>query len=79
MGQKRISGRQLRHGSPEETLSPGDSIQIYKRNGKAFELKRIDAGARSLIRGLDRLLAETPGTGAGAKTNLARMIIEDRE
>jgi hypothetical protein len=79
MAQKRISGRQLRHGSPEETLSPGGSVQIHKRNGKVFELKRIDAGARSLIRGLDRLLAETPVTGATVKTNLARIIIEDRE
>lgn len=79
MAQKRISGRQLRHGSPEETLSPGESVQIHKRNGKVFELKRIDAGARSLIRGLDRLLAETPATGPAAKINLASIIIEDRE
>ena len=79
MSQKRISGRQLRHGSPEETLSPGESVQVHKRNGKVFELKRIDAGAKSISRGLDRLLAEMPPTGAAGKTDLSRIIIEDRE
>ena len=33
MSQRCISGRQLRHGSPEESLAPGQSVRIEKRNG----------------------------------------------
>ncbi len=76
---KHISGRELRHGSPEESLSPGESIQIKKRGGKVFELRRIDAGEKSLLAGLDRLLAEMPASGPAVKIDLATMLVEDRE
>ncbi len=79
MANKKISGRELRHGAPEETLSPGESVLVEKRGGKVFELRRIDAGQKSMNAGLDRLLAEMPPTGPACKTNLASIIIEDRE
>jgi hypothetical protein len=79
MAQKHISGRELRHGAPEESLSPGESLQIKKRGGKRFELKRIDVGEKSILAGLDQLLAEMPSSGPAVKTDLARIIIEDRE
>lgn len=79
MAKKHISGRELRHGSPEESLSPGESIQIKKRGGKVFELRRIDAGEKSLLAGLDTLLAEMPASGPAVKTDLATMLVEDRE
>ncbi|HXI69406.1 MAG TPA: hypothetical protein VNN22_03505 [Verrucomicrobiae bacterium] len=79
MAQKHISGRQLRHGSPEETLSPGESVTIKKRGGKVFELKRIDGGEKSILEGLDKLLQEMPATEPACPVDLSRIIIEDRE
>ncbi len=79
MTRKHISGRELRHGSPEESLSPGESVQIRKRGGKVFELRRIDAGEKSLLAGLDALLAEMPADGPAMKTDLAAILVEDRE
>jgi len=79
MADKRITGRQLRHGTPEETLAPGQTIVIEKRGGKIFEMKRVDAGARSINAELDRLLQEMPPEGGREKTDLARIITEDRE
>jgi hypothetical protein len=79
MARKKISGRQLRHGAPEERLSPGESILVEKRGGKVFELRRIDRGKKSMNAGLDRLLAEMPSTGPACPINLARIIVEDRE
>jgi hypothetical protein len=79
MAEKHITGRQLRHGAHEETLTPGESMIVKKRGGKVFEMKRIDAGPKSMNAGLDRLLEEMPPEGNRTKTNLARAIIEDRE
>lgn len=76
---KRISGRDLRRGTPEETLAPGESLTVKKRGGKVFELRRVDAGKKSMNASLDRLLAEIPAEGPRVKTDLARIIIEDRE
>jgi hypothetical protein len=69
----------LRHGAPEEDLSPGESILVEKRGGKMFELRRIDTGAKSMNAGLDKLLAEMPSTGATYSADLARIIVQDRE
>ena len=79
MSQKRISGRKLRHGAPEELLSPGESVLVEKRGGKVFELTRVDVGDKSISAGLDRLLAEMPPGGPACQTDLARIILEDRE
>ena len=77
--QKHISARQLRHESPEESLSPGESVTISKRGGKVFELKRIDAGEKNILEGLDRLLGEMPSNGPTSFIDLSRIIIEERE
>ena len=79
MAEKHISGRQLRHGAHEETLAPGETMIVKKRDGKIFEMKRVDSGPKSINAGLDRLLAEMPSEGSRAQTDLAAMIIEDRE
>ena len=79
MSHRRISGRQWRHGSPEESLAPGQTVVVEKRGGKVFELTRIDAGARNINAQLDQLFQDLPAAGARVKTNLARMITEDRE
>jgi hypothetical protein len=79
MSHRRISGRQLRHGSPEESLAPGQSVRVEKRGGKVFELTRIDAGVRNINVQLDQLFADLPPEGSRAKTNLAGIILEERE
>jgi hypothetical protein len=79
MATKTISGRQLRHGAPEEALSPGESIRIKKRDGKVFELRRVDSGERDILAGLDQILEEVPSTGSARSIDLAQIIIEDRE
>jgi len=79
MAKPHITGRHLRHGSPEENLSPGESILVKKPRGKLFELKRIDSGEKNVLAGLDRLLSEMPPTGRRAAVNLSAIIIADRE
>ena len=78
-GNKTISGRQLRHGAPEEALSPGESIRVKKRDGKVFDLRRVDSGGRDILADLDQILEEIPTRNPTPTTDLARIIIEDRE
>ena len=79
MPSKRISGRQLRHGAPEENLSPGQSLVIEKRGGKRFELTRIATGPANFNEQMDQVFREIPPEGKRVKTNLARLLLEDRE
>jgi len=79
MATKTISGRQLRHGAPEEALSPGEVVRVRKRDGKVFELRRVDPGERDILNDLDQLMEELPATGTPHPTDLSRIIIEDRE
>ncbi|MGO8765492.1 MAG: hypothetical protein ACLQSR_10235 [Limisphaerales bacterium] len=79
MATKRITGRQLRHGAPEENLSPGQSVVIEKRGGKRFELTRIDPGPVNFNEEMDRIFREIPAQGKRSKTNLARALLEERE
>lgn len=79
MASKRITGRQLRHGAPEENLSPGQSVVIEKRGGKRFELTRIDKGPLNFNEQMDQVFREIPAEGKRVKTNLARTLSEDRE
>jgi len=79
MATKTISGSQLRHGAPEEALSPGEAVRVKKRDGKVFELRRVDSGGRDILADLDQILEEIPTTGPAHATDLARVVIEDRE
>jgi len=79
MASKRITGRQLRHGAPEENLSPGQSLVIEKRGGKRFELTRIDSGPVNFNEQMDQIFREIPTEGKRVKTNLARTLLEERE
>lgn len=55
---KTISGRQLRHGAPEESVSPGEAVRLKRRDGKVFELRRVDSGGWDILTDLDRILEE---------------------
>jgi len=76
---KTISARKLRREAIEERLAPGESIRVTKEGGKVFELRRVDPGQRDINAGLDRLLKEMPPEGKRVRTDLARLIVEDRE
>jgi hypothetical protein len=79
MTQKHISGRELRHGSPEESLSPGESLTINKRGGKVFQLTRTDSGGRDINAQMDQLFKDIPPEGPRVKTDLVRALLEERE
>lgn len=79
MASKRITGRQLRHGAPEESLSPGQSLVIEKRGGKRFKLTRLDTGPVNFNEGMDQVFREIPAEGKPVKMNLARTLLEERE
>jgi hypothetical protein len=78
MARKRIAGRQLRHGAPEENLSPGQSLVIEKRGGRRFELPRIHASPVNFNKQMERIFREIPAKGKRVKTNLTRTLLEDR-
>ena len=50
-----------------------------KAGREGFELKRLDVAEQSILKGLDQLFQDIPNPGEPARTNLARIIIEDRE
>ena len=79
MAQKHISGRQLRHGSPEESLSPGESLIVKKRGGKVFRLTRTDAGGRDINAQMDQIFKDIPPEAPRVRTDLARLLQEERE
>jgi hypothetical protein len=79
MAQQPISGRQLRHGSPEESLAPGESLIIKKRGGKVFQLTRTDAGKRDINAQMDQLFQDIPPEAPRTKTYVVRLFLEDRE
>jgi len=54
-------------------------LLIEKRGGKRFELTRIDTGPANFNEQMDQVFREIPPEGKRAKTNLARLLLEDRE
>jgi hypothetical protein len=79
MANKPVSGRQLRHGSPEKSLSPDESLTVKKRSGKEFRLTRTDSGKRDINSQMDQLFTEIPPQGRRVKTDLVRAMLEERE
>jgi hypothetical protein len=79
MAGKRITDRQLRHGAPEENLSPRQSLTIEKRGRKRFVLTRIDTGPTNFNEQMDQIFRDIPAEGKCVKTNLARTLLQGRE
>ncbi len=71
--------RRLRREAVEEQLAPGESLRVTKEGGKKINLQRVHRGQADINAGLDALLAEMPAEGQRARTNLATIIIKDRE
>jgi hypothetical protein len=78
-GPKKITGRELRRSTPGGRLVPREFVVTQKQGGKVFEHKRKDVQPRSILKALDQLLEDIPNPGEPVRTNLARIIIEDRE
>jgi len=79
MAKKRVNGRQLRHGSTNESRSPVESAEIHKRGSNVFKLRPIDAMTKNILERLDNLLLEMPATRPQHPVDFARIIIEQRE
>jgi hypothetical protein len=79
MTKKHISGRQLRHGSPEESLAPRESLTVNKRGGKVFQLTRTDSGKRDINALMDQLFKDIPPEAPRVETDLVRVLLEERE
>ena len=79
MTTKRITAWQLRHGAPEESLAPGQSLLIEKPSGKRFKLTRVDRGLVNFNKGMDQIFLEIPAEGKRVKTNLSRTLPQERE
>jgi hypothetical protein len=79
MASKRITGRKLRPGAREESLSPGQCLVIEKRGGKRFELTRIDTGPVNFNEQMDQIFREIPAERRRIRTHLTRTLLEDRE
>jgi len=60
-------------------LTLGGTVIIQKQGGKAFELRRTDSGGKSIVKQLDELFEDTPNPGKQTRTDLARIIAEERE
>lgn len=73
---KTITARTLKRETPEDRLSPGESLQIRKQGGRVFELKRVDAPRRSRQAGWAEAVEEVPNRG-GKRTDVATWCAKD--
>ena len=52
---------------------------MTRQERRASEQRRVDVQPPSVLKALDQLLEDIPNPGEPVRTNLARIIIEDRE
>jgi hypothetical protein len=62
----------------KESLRPGEAVIVKKSNAKRTQV-RVDARKKSINAALDNLFQEIPRKGPKVRTDLSRIIIEDRE
>ena len=75
---KTITVRELKRGTPEETLAPGEALRVKKSSGKAFLLIR-DSEAPDLAALHAEIMRDIPLKGPPQKTDLAAWHEEDEE
>lgn len=75
---KTISVRELKRGTPEELLAPGEALRVKKPSGKAFLLVR-ETEAPNLSNLHAAIMKEVPLKGPSQKTDLAAWHQEDEE
>ena len=75
---KTITVRELKRGTPEETLAPGQALRVKKTSGKEFLLVReTDAPDLAVLH--KEIMRDIPLTGPSQKTDLAAWHQEDDE
>ncbi len=75
---KTITVRELKRGTPEETLGPGQALRVKKASGKEFLLVReTDNPDLALLH--KEIMRDIPLTGPSQKTDLAAWHQEDEE
>jgi hypothetical protein len=67
---KTITVRELKRGTPEEALGPGQALRVKKPNGKTFLLVR-QAEAPDLTELHKEIMRDIPLGGPSQKTDLA--------
>jgi hypothetical protein len=75
---KTITGRELKRGTPEESLAPGEALRVKKAGGKHFLVLR-ETEAPNLEDLHTQIMREIPLSGPTQKTNLAVLHEEDEE
>ena len=75
---KTITVRELKRGTPEEGLAPGEALRIKKASGKGFLVIR-ETEAPDLSDLHAEIMREIPLHGPKQKTDLAAWHEEDEE
>ena len=75
---KTITVRELKRGTPEETLGPGQALRVKKSSGKEFLLVR-QTETPDLATLHKEIMRDIPLTGPSQKTDLAAWHQEDEE
>lgn len=75
---KIITGRDMKRGTPEETLGPGEALRVKKASGKKFLIIR-ESPAPELSALHEEIMREIPLSGPKQKTDLAAWHQEDEE
>ena len=75
---KTITGRELKRGTPEESLAPGEALRVKKASGKEFlVLRETDTPDLAALHA--EIMRDIPLDGPAQKTNLAEWHQEDEE
>jgi hypothetical protein len=75
---KTISVRELKRGTPEESLAPGEALRVRKPSGKAFLIVR-ETESPNLSDLHAEIMRDIPLEGKSQKTDLAAWHEEDEE
>ena len=66
---KTISGRELKRGTPEESLAPGEALRVRKAGGKEFLVRQTDTPDLAALHA--EIMRDIPLLGPTQKTDLA--------
>jgi hypothetical protein len=75
---KTITVRELKRGTPEESLAPGEALRVKKPSGKEFLIVRETKSPNLADLHAD-IMRDVPLQGANQKTDLAAWHEEDEE
>jgi hypothetical protein len=75
---KTVTVRELKRGTPEETLGPGEALRVKKPSGKGFLLIR-ETETPDLAALHKEIMRDIPLNGPSQKTDLAAWHQEDEE